>query len=546
MSNTRLASVLLIASLLSAGCNRAEPEKINTGSLVKAGESPSDRAGVDSGVPVLKDSLQAQPLDGEESRVAPTLGEQENVAPKPEIAQLVPKSNELPRTFELLQPNPTTVPAELLDHIREIDRAIQELVRLGMNDAVDEQSYVAGGLRLGRLKHEAGGRLASLNDATDEERRAGLIAQLVALSHMSGLRDVEAAKELQRFAEQLSHSEDAGLAHQSRVVLLGFEVQALQNGIKKDPNDLLAQVEGLFTSADQRNFPEFMALQNAAQVLQQMDFMDASRRVMSILASEFIDADDPQLRGEAWALATQGSQSIENLLNAMKPLGTGELDAPSVAAAARAMIQEFPNCTTLEQLAETLTSIEYSGQIGVSIVLADEVRRGMQSIQGSQRQIDGLHSKLASHDKRVGLLNQPFSFESTVSMDGNPVNTEQLMGKVVLVDFWASWCIPCTQEISDFVKPTYEKFHEQGFEVVGISMDDNLQQAENWIASHRLRWQVLRPSDLSALSFDSEIAMRQGVIQIPFQVLLGRDGKVAEMHVRGANLAAQVERLLGE
>lgn len=563
LSFYRATCIFIVMFASISGCNKVTPNTSNddasgesdpppkltsaddTG-LVDSASGGDSRNDVPSGSPTSPQTPQEDPgtiTAPNGNRPTESIAFPSAVEPPSSSSLLTPDPDILNRAFATLEPNPTTVPSEIVDHLVEIDTAIEELVRLGINNFVDELMYVDGGLRLGRMKHAAGGRLAASEEATDKERRAGLVAQLVALSHMSGLRDVQAAKELERFARQLSQADDPDLAHQSRVVLLGFEVQALQNGVKSNPNDLLTQIEGLFTLPEQRKFPEFMALQNAAQVLEQMGFSDAAGRVKSIIATEFIDSPDPQLRGEAWGLATLGSQAVENLMNSMKPLGTAELDPQAVRATAQMLVEEFPNATTLEQLAEMLTSVEYSGEIATSQNIASVIRKAQDDIQAQAYQTESLRSKLSAHEARTALLGKPLQLDGLVTFDGTPFTIESIQNKVVLVDFWASWCIQCRQELR-FVESAFDKFDSGNFEIVGVNMDHELSEAENLLKQESFRWTNVRSGDPEALGFQSNFAKQLGVNTIPFMVLIGRDGNVAALHVRGERLAPKIQELL--
>lgn len=110
--------------------------------------------------------------------------------------------------------------------------------------------------------------------------------------------------------------------------------------------------------------------------------------------------------------------------------------------------------------------------------------------------------------------------------------------KVLMIDFWASWCGPCRAEMPN-VKAAYEKFHPQGFDIIGVSLDQDAEAWKKAIADLGMAWPQI--SDLKG--WDCEGASAYGVRAIPATVLV-KDGKIVARDVRGEALAAKIEELL--
>jgi len=121
---------------------------------------------------------------------------------------------------------------------------------------------------------------------------------------------------------------------------------------------------------------------------------------------------------------------------------------------------------------------------------------------------------------------------------GNPVQLSSLRGKVVMIDFWASWCGPCRQENPSVVK-LYQQYHNKGFEILGVSLDRNKEEWEKAIKDDQLNW--LHVSDLKF--WQNSAALLYSVNSIPQTFLLDKDGKIIAKGLRSEGLAAKLTEL---
>lgn len=166
-----------------------------------------------------------------------------------------------------------------------------------------------------------------------------------------------------------------------------------------------------------------------------------------------------------------------------------------------------------------------------------KISRAMAAGEGERLQ--GLSKMIEGVSRRLRLAGNPLAITGT-TLDGKKIDWASYRGKVVLVDFWATWCGPCIKEMPN-LKRLYEGYKGKGFEIVGVSIDHDDEAPARFMAKRELPWVCIYEKGIR----HQPLADYYGVMSIPLAILVGRDGKVISTSAQGPELERLLEELLG-
>lgn len=427
-------------------------------------------------------------------------------------------------------------PQVMASYIADLDRNMEIL--LSTNQQKDPDAFRKNATNLAKMKLAAARHLASLPQISVEQDKLAIKSQLIALSHLSGLKDVEAAKQLEELAGRLRESSDPELRQQGQIVLFGFAVQNLQNGQLSDPQQIVQAAQSLVSDQRFRSRLEMTSLLHSMSVLEQLGYREQIQQLQRISFDAFSGSTDQPLRYEAWNQLVASSPARVDFLNSLDPLGTATFDRTTALAAAKKLLVEFPNPVTLEMLATSIPNIEYAGQVEFSRELANLVETELARMDdGVSKQ--SVAAVMTEYKHRTSWLGKPLEMLELVDNNGKALNIADYQGKVVLVDFWATWCLPCLKELPNIEK-TYTDLHDKGFEVLSVNMDVDQNQLKQFIKDRSTPWNIYR----NPQGDTRPLTQHFGITMFPHVLVVGRDGKVAAMHVRGDALQQTIKDLL--
>jgi thiol-disulfide isomerase/thioredoxin len=122
----------------------------------------------------------------------------------------------------------------------------------------------------------------------------------------------------------------------------------------------------------------------------------------------------------------------------------------------------------------------------------------------------------------------------------NTVSVSAYKGKVVLVDFWATWCPPCLRAMPGLAK-AYDKYHSQGFEIIGVNEDQDQESLESFVAKYKIKWPQIFDN---ASDLPNSLTFKYGASILPATYLLDREGKIIAANLRGEALELAIDEAM--
>lgn len=173
----------------------------------------------------------------------------------------------------------------------------------------------------------------------------------------------------------------------------------------------------------------------------------------------------------------------------------------------------------------------------------DKVKATIERVEKDFAESEDIVQIKKSLDQFRSQLNRPVVGDTMElkfkALDGRDVDLAAMKDKVVLVDFWATWCGPCVAELPN-VKANYAKYHDKGFEIIGVSLDEDKEKIEAFVKKEAMPW----AQSFSGEGWQDPVAKKYGIMGIPAMFLIGKDGKVAAVNTRGPELGRKLEELL--
>jgi peroxiredoxin len=253
---------------------------------------------------------------------------------------------------------------------------------------------------------------------------------------------------------------------------------------------------------------------------EEMRFEIRTRQVQATANAKLQEAEDEVAK-------SKGAGIVAEQAAAAKAEAAEKEARESYLNGARQLMKEFPK---REEPFAMLIEAAGEGENPESKALLSEIANNEAAPAGVRERAKGI-------ERRTDAIGKKFELKFT-ALDGREVDLAKLRGKVVLLDFWATWCGPCVAALPG-VKSTYEELRKADFEIIGISFDQDKAKLEKFVKEKEMPW----PQYFDGKYWDNEIGRKYGIASIPTMWLIDKEGVLRDVHA-DVNLSGKVKALL--
>jgi thiol-disulfide isomerase/thioredoxin len=301
---------------------------------------------------------------------------------------------------------------------------------------------------------------------------------------------------------------------------LWAHIQKIQQGPppSSTPREVMALLRHLTAAATefQTRYPKDPRRWDAKLIFLQYDSMLASAESRDIDPDK-MESDLNAVANAPDASASAKAQARVNLIQLHAQASGQETLTPDVEKEILAFIHDFPTEPVDAELQKMRLESLQKTDPAKSAALIDALLK-----DPNPAVVEFAQSQVAGRD----LMKKPLDLQFTAT-DGSKVDLKQLRGKVVLIDFWASWCAPCMERIPDIVT-LYKHLHGKGLEIIGISLDQDKSLVKAVTLSNGMVW----PEYFDGKGWQNDISSRYGITSIPRMFLLDKKGMVVDPDVQ--------------
>ncbi|MFT5522999.1 MAG: thiol-disulfide isomerase/thioredoxin, partial [Pirellulaceae bacterium] len=389
-------------------------------------------------------------------------------------------------------------PTELLAIADHLEAQLEGLASRGRSNPISQEEMDAERERLLSQLLSASSTVFDSKEANAEQR---IDATRVKAESMARLIQFDAKYNdmLKTFAEVAATDANERIAAIGGVYSFLFSIHDVMR--EADPLPI-SHLEAMFKRVVENNkigISEFVAVDSALKNLSRSHLRETVVPLRGQLAAKFANSDDVEVSAAATQVTTNLAHqtlmhSFEQHIFSIFQDKADETTQTALVEATVNIIKTSPTGPVFAELSNQSMNLEYSGHPSAAAAINSALEAGFANHESAEVQAN-VAMFLDEAKKRIGAIGQKFELEG-IQLDGSEFNWDAYRGKVVLIDFWASYCRPCIEEMPNVIE-NYEKFHEQGFEVVGINVDPQISEATAFLERRKLPWPTIVSKDPS-------------------------------------------------
>ena len=374
-------------------------------------------------------------------------------------------------------------------------------------------------------------------------REVALKAKLDVLTQLQFLTAEDLTPKFREFGQQLRKEQNAKFARQGRFVLLQLQIQQVREKKETNVAAFVDEIKAIVAEED-ADISVFEAVHGCAMALECIGRHELAQDVLFTGATKFAQSEDPRM-------AIEGNIMLDHLgLTKAKFFNLVEM----VVAGRQGSMEELtgsiqtlfstrePSRYILRNLAGAAAQFEIAERYQECRDLFEIMSKFYTDHSDPEVAEEG--TNLANNGKkRLNLLGKPFTVEG-VQVDGKPFDWTTYRNKVVLVEFWATTNAGCVEEIPK-IKQAYELYKDKGFTVVGVNLDEDTQRLNRFLVRNQIPWETVISPDPKTRGYNSPMAVRCGVDQLPFLVLVDQQGVAIALNTADFSLREKLRDLLG-
>ena len=392
-------------------------------------------------------------------------------------------------------------------------------------------------------------KLLSIETASTEQKLLAAAVKFEGLTALAIGKVPNADAARQRFVQELITDSDKELVGAGKLYAFNISIdQRLTSA--KDPAEMAKHLKDItqesidWIEGSQDNADVFQNLQRVALILNQLQESELAQELFNEIGEGFKESSNTDVARQAKMILEQAVVFKVQLGDKLSVYFTEESDESRAE-----MLKSVEQLLTFDdrdvfifqesiQLATTLIEQGHNSEATKVLELLEDAYPSYDD----EAVFTQMKRELGTLRKRNSLPGQEWTLAAN-TLNGETFDWAQLKGKVVVVDFWATWCAPCLAAMPH-MEQVYEQFKSKDVVFVGFSMDIDRNQLDNFLANRQLKWPVIVDPVTAEDPWKIPAALECGINSIPCMVIIGKDGKIIKHLQNSSILALELRKIL--